>query len=134
MTEVKERIAAQAEKTREVLRKGFLAYIGMYGAAYDRLQAKYGDKATGLFEEFLNKGEEMEAKTQETVEEVRARASERYGDRIERVRNVLPEMPTLSNDNTRVAELENEVEALNKKIAALTKKVGGTTTKTKKAA
>ena len=135
-------LETQTAKTREILRKGFLAYIGIYGAAFERLKPRLdevNEKTTDLFGELVNKGEELEATAQETLEGVRSRANEAYGPRIEKVRNVLPKFNVKSsNDNTRVTELENEIEALNKKMASLTKKVSAQTraktTRSKKAA
>ncbi len=102
----------------EVLRKGWLAYLGLYGAAYERvkpLTAKAGDAFEGL----VAKGETVETGAQELAGGVRARAQGFYGDGVARVRSV---MPKLGGGRARVDELEAEVAALNKKIASLTKK------------
>lgn len=135
-------IATQTAKTREILRKGFLAYIGLYGAAFERLKPRLdevNEKTTDVFGDLVNKGEELEATAQETIQSVRSRATETYAPRIEKVRNVLPKFGSKSsNDNTRVAELESEIEALSKKVTSLSKKVSAqtrsTTTRAQKAA
>ena len=50
-------------KATELLRKGALAYVGLYGAAYDRAQLRISQarQATdGLFDTLVAKGEEIE--------------------------------------------------------------------------
>lgn len=122
-------------KAAEALRNGWLAYLGLYGAAYERvkpLTEKYAD----VFGDLIAKGETIEAGAQERVETVRTRAqgiyAERLEDRIEKVRGFMPKFPVPAR-KARIEELEAEIEALNKKVAALTKKPA-TKKATKKAA
>ena len=111
----------------EMLRKGWLAYLGLYGAAYERVKP-VTEKYVGVFEDLIAKGETVETNAQEVAETVRERASGFYGEGISRVRNFVPS-PAKAG---RVQELEAEIEELNKKVAALTKKPA--TKKTTKAA
>ena len=103
------------------LRKGALAYVGLYGLAYERAQFRADQlktKSSELFETLVKKGEVLEGKGLELTKEYRTKANELVGEGVETVRNVVP---FGSNDN-RVEELEAEIKALNKKIAALSKK------------
>ncbi|WP_034389174.1 hypothetical protein [Hellea balneolensis] len=110
----------EAVKATALLRKGVLAYVGLHGAAYERAKFRFEQVRTstdGLFDTFVEKGEELEAKAADLAKVAQVKASETFTDTTAKVRGV---MPTASND--RVSELEAEVTALNKKIAAMTKK------------
>lgn len=112
------------------LRKGALAYVGLYGLAYERAQVRADQlkaKSGELFETLVKKGEVLEGKGLEMTKEYRAKANELVGEGVETVRNVVP----FGNNDNRVEELEAEIKALNKKIAALSKKAS-TSTKTVK--
>jgi len=107
-------------KATALLRKGALAYIGLHGAAFERAKFRFEQvrgATDGLFDTFVEKGEELEAKATILAKGAQAKATETFADTSEKVRSVLP---TASND--RVEELEAEVAALNKKIATLAKK------------
>lgn len=102
----------------EALRKSWLAYLGFYGAAYERvkpLTAKAGETIDSL----IAKGESIETSVQDAVRNMRERAANVYGDGFARMRRFLPAALTQKG---RVEDLEAEVAALNKKVAALTKK------------
>ncbi|MEO1251913.1 MAG: hypothetical protein AAFW81_06165 [Pseudomonadota bacterium] len=105
----------------EALRKGWLAYIGLYGVAFERAKP-YGEKAMDAFETLVAKGETVEGHAQDVVESVRERANDAAGPRFERIRKFIPTLPTPVSNKARVEELEAEIEALNKKVASLTKK------------
>jgi len=107
-------------KTTAMLRKGALAYIGLYGAAYDRAKFRVEQvrgRADGLFETLVVKGEEIEGKATVFAKGAQVKASETFSTTTSKVRGVLP---TASND--RVEELEAEITKLNKKISAMAKK------------
>lgn len=107
-------------KATALLRKGVLAYVGLHGAAFERAKFRFEQvrsSTDGLFDTFVVKGEELEAKAADLAKVAQVKASETFTDTTAKVRGV---MPTASND--RVSELEAEVTALNKKIAAMTKK------------
>lgn len=113
---------AQTEtlKATALLRKGVLAYVGLHGAAYERAKFRFEQvrgATDGLFDTFVEKGEELEAKATVFAKVAQDKASETFADTTAKVKGV---MPTASND--RVSELEAEVTALNKKISAMTKK------------
>lgn len=128
-TEEKTEIVLNA---REAVRKGWLAYIGLYGAAYERANALVTGKGADMFEGFVAKGEEVETRAQDAMETVRERAQGFYGERfnMDRMTKLFPN--PVANKN-RVEELEAEVEALTKKVATLSKKPAAKRT-TKKAA
>lgn len=107
-------------KTTALLRKGVLAYVGLHGAAYERAKFRFEQvrgATDGLFDTFVEKGEELEAKATILAKTAQDKASETFADTSAKVKGIIP---AASND--RVAELEAEVTALNKKISALTKK------------
>ena len=107
-------------KATALLRKGVLAYIGLHGAAYERAKIRFEQvrgQADGLFDTFVEKGEEIEAKATVFAKDVQVKATETFNGTTAKVRSALP---TASND--RVEELEAEIAALNKKIAGLAKK------------
>jgi len=90
-------------KATALLRKGALAYVGLHGAAFERAKFRFEQvrgQADGLFDTFVEKGEELEAKATVFAKGAQEKAT--------------------SND--RVEELEAEVAALNKKISGLAKK------------
>ena len=107
-------------KATALLRKGVLAYVGLHGAAYERAKFRFEQvrgATDGLFETFVEKGEELEAKASVFAKDAQVKATETFADTTAKVKGM---MPTASND--RVAELESELTTLNKKIASLTKK------------
>lgn len=107
-------------KTTALLRKGVLAYVGLHGAAYERAKFRFEQvrgATDGLFDTFVEKGEELEAKATILAKTAQDKASETFADTSAKVKGVIP-----SASNDRVSELEAEVTALNKKISALTKK------------
>ncbi len=101
---------------KEVLRKGWLAYLGLYGAAYERVKP-LTTKANETLEQLITKGEAVETNAQEVAGDVRERANSFYGKGATRVRKFIPEFVTSAE---RVDELEAEIAALNKKVAELT--------------
>lgn len=110
-----------ATKATALLRKGVLAYVGMYGAAYERAQERYTQarKATDeMFDTFVEKGEEIEAQASEYFKDTQEKVTKTYEDNVKKVRSVLP-----ASANDRVEELEAEIAALNKKIVSVGKKV-----------
>ena len=144
VTKTARKTVKTAEKTtlnaREIVRKGALAYVGLYGAAYERAQLRWNQLRTstdGLFDTLVEKGEEIETKAGDVFKTTQTRVTERFEDGAERVKSVLP-----ISANDRVEELEAEIKALNKKITAMGKKASTSaktrakmkTTKTRKAA
>ncbi len=106
---------------RDAIRKGWLAHLGVYGAAYERAEAILTGKGAEIFDEFVEKGEKVETRAQDAFADVRERTNEMYGDRFtfEGLRRFFP---TAKGNQGRIDELEAEVAALNKKLTALTKK------------
>ena len=107
-------------KTESIVRKGALAYVGLYGLAYERAQFRADQlkNASGeLFENLVKKGEKLEEQGLSLTKDVRGKATDFYNDGLSSVKNVVP-----FGKKDRVEDLESEIEALNKKIAALSKK------------
>ena len=113
-------VETESLKATALLRKGALAYIGLHGAAYERAKFRFEQvrgATDGLFESFVEKGEELEAKAAIFAKTAQDKASDTFADTSAKVKSVIP---AASND--RVSELEAEVAALNKKLSAMTKK------------
>ena len=131
MTKVTATIEQETAKARAALRKGALAYIGVYGAAYDIAKTrftKFRSTSNTLFDQMVEKGTEIETQAVKLTEGLRAKAGETVETGTEKVRNVLP-----FGSNDRVAELEAEVKALNAKIKKASKKAAPAKRKTVKA-
>ena len=104
----------------EAIRKGWLAYLGAYGLAFERAKpalATIKEKYAELFGDLVEKGEEVEATAKEQMVDVRDRAKGVYGAGVEKFRAIMP----VRAANDRVKELEAEVEALTKKLEAAKK-------------
>lgn len=110
----------ETHKATSLLRKGTLAYIGLYGAAFDRAKFRV-EQIRGATDEFFDtlvvKGEDIEGKATAFAKDAQYKATDKFSGTTSKVRNILP---TASND--RVEELEAEITKLNKKISAMTKK------------
>lgn len=77
----------------ETLRRGWLAYIGAYGVAYERakpLFAKLTDRYSELFGEFVEKGEEIEATAKEQLVDARDRARSLTSASFEKLQGFVP--------------------------------------------
>lgn len=126
-TTVKKATKKTAAKKVEVssIRKGALAYVGLYGLAYERAQMRADQLKTAsgeLFETLVKKGAVLETKGLELTKDTRAKATDLVETSVETVKNVVP----FGGRDNRVEELEGEVAALNKKISALSKKATAT--------
>ena len=114
-------------KTPSIVRKGALAYLGLYGFAAERAQMRadqvkelYAKTTDGLFEDLVERGEKVEQLAIGTAKTAQKRVVETFEDTTAKVKAVPTKLPFGAND--RVAELEAEVATLNKKIATLSKK------------
>jgi len=111
-------------KSTSALRKGALAYLGLYGFAAERatkrleqVKAFYANTTDGLFEDLVSRGEEVEKLALGTAKIAQKRAAETFETTTDKVKSVVP-----FGANDRVEELQTEIKALNKKISALSKK------------
>ena len=105
-TKTAKKVEKETVKSVALLRKGALAYIGLYGAAYERAKFRFEQVrggADGLFETLVVKGEEIEGKATVFAKGAQIKATETFTATTSKVRGVLP---TASND--RVEELEAE--------------------------
>jgi len=112
------KVETETLKVTDMVRKGALAYVGLYVAAYDRVKpliAETGDKAEKFFGELVEKGETVEAQAADVATTAKSRAF----DFAAKAREIMPTLPKAAND--RVAELEAEIAKLNKKVAAKAK-------------
>ncbi len=117
-------------KTPAILHKGFRAYVGMYGAAYEAALPVY-EKAVKNYDDYAVRGEKLETVATTYAKDTRKTVTEFAKARFEkRSAQLRAFVPGAAND--RVAQLEADIAKLNKKIVTLAKK---TTKKvTKKAA
>ena len=115
-----EKVEKKTVKAADVLRKGTLAYFGLYGMAYERAQTRFTqlrEATDGLFDDLVERGEKMEAQYSDAVKGAQEKAAETYSKRSEKIRSMLP-----AGAKSRVEELEGEIASLNKKIVSLSKK------------
>ena len=111
-------------KTTSALRKGTLAYLGLYGFAAERaamradqVKALYANATDGLFEDLVARGEKVEKLAVGTAKTAQKRAVETFETTTDKVKAAVP-----FGANDRVEELEAEIKSLTKKITALSKK------------
>ena len=111
-------------KTTSALRKGTLAYLGLYGFAAERatkraeqVKAFYANATDGLIDDLIARGEKVEVLALGTAKTAQKRAVETFETTTDKVKSVVP-----FGANDRVEELQAEIQTLNKKISALSKK------------
>ena len=111
-------------KTTSVLRKGTLAYLGLYGFAAERaamraeqVKSLYANATDGLFDDLVARGEKVEKLAVGTAKTAQKRAVETFESTTDKVKSAVP-----FGANDRVEELEAEIKSLTKKITALSKK------------
>ena len=109
-------IKTQIAKSTEAARKSFRAYVGLHGAAYDRI-VPFFKTATKNYDELAVKGEKIEVAAQTFAKDFRVNAQKTVEGTVGKVRSVLP---IAAND--RVEELEAEVARLNRKLKTTAKK------------
>ena len=120
-------------KAAEALRTGWLAYLGVYGMAFDRAQPRIEEftaKATDVFGELVAKGQDVETAAQDSLGDVRERTQSFYATSFDKAKELSFPRPA-SKD--RVSELEAEIEALTKKVESMSKAPARKTTKRKAA-
>jgi len=114
-------------KTPAAVQKGFRAYVGMFGAAYERAVPVF-EKAAKNYDDYAARGEKLETSANSFVKDARKNvtefASKRYEMRAAKVRAFFPKAA-----NDRVVELEAEIAKLNKKIVTPAKKMAKKTPK-----
>lgn len=106
---------------REALRRGWLAYLGAYGVAFDRAKpvfAKLTERYSELFGEFVEKGEEIEATAKEQLVDARDRAKSFYGAGFEKLQGFVPALAA----NDRIEDVAVEAKKTVKKVAAKARK------------
>lgn len=142
-----------ATKTRKTTKKAapeaklplardiWLAGLGFYGRIYDETMERAESarkEANKFFDELVDRGAVVETETRKALKDVRIDTSGTVEERIQKLREALPELPKLPEmpelpeipellqfpqfKSTRVRELETEVEALTKKVNALSRK------------
>lgn len=105
----------------EAVRNGWLAYLGLYGVALERVKptiAAIGEKYTDVFGDLVAKGETVETTAIERIQDARDRVEGLYEAAIEKARVVVP---FVRPQTAKVKSLEAEIDALNAKIASLSK-------------
>lgn len=103
MTKRKETVEATELNAVEAIRKGWLAYLGAYGLAFERAKpaiANLKTKYAELFGDLVEKGEEVEATAKEQMVDVRDRAKGVYGAGFEKVRAFIPARRERSRQGT----------------------------------
>ena len=102
-----------------LLRKGTRAYIGLYGAAFQRAQMRFEQvkgATDGLFTDLVERGTEIENRAVDMAKLAKTKSSDGISAATDKVADFVPVAA-----NNRVAELELEVAQLNAKISKLVK-------------
>ncbi len=108
-------------KAANVVRRGWLAYLGAYGVAFDRAKpvvAKLTERYSEFFGELVEKGEEIEATAKEQIVDARDRAKSIYGAGVEKLQGFAPQFAA----NDRDEDVGDEARAAVKKVAAKARK------------
>lgn len=112
-------VKTETTKTTAMFRKGFRAYVGVYGAAYEAAMPVF-EKAVKNYDDYAAKGEALETVAttyaKDANKTVRAFATKRFEMRKAQLLSIVP-----GAANDRVQELETEIAKLNKKIVKLSK-------------
>ena len=90
----------------EALRRGWLAYIGAYGVAYERAKPaleKLANRYVELFGEFVEKGEEIEATAKEQIVDARDRARSLTSAGFEKLQGFVPALAANDVEDVAVA-------------------------------
>lgn len=110
-------------KTPAIVRKGFRAYVGVFGAAYEAALPRYEKAvktATKSYDDYAARGEKIETAAtcyaKDTRKNVTSFAKARFEKRSAQLRSIVP-----GTAKGRVVELEAEIAKLNKKIITLAK-------------
>lgn len=118
------KVETKTATIRPALRKGALAYLGLYGFAAERatirveqVKGLYAKATDGLFEDLVARGEKVEELALDTAKTAQKRAAETFETTTDKVKSVVP-----FGANDRVEELEAEIKSLTKKISDLAKK------------
>jgi len=114
-TQVKTRI--ETSKTR--LRRGALAYLGLYGLAYDRFQMRREqakDLTNTLFTDLTEKGEITVKQAEVLIKQAQKGAIKNYADDAEKAVDAVP-----FKVKTKVERLEDELEGLQKTLDRMAK-------------
>ena len=122
---VEKAVETNTDKATAILRKGALAYVGLYGAAYERAKLRTEQArnfSNKFFGEMVEKGEEIEVQATKLAKDAQKTATETFEETSEKVKSFVPSNILPFSKKDRVEELEGEVAALNKKIATLSKK------------
>ena len=132
MAKVKTTVKTEAKPvatTAALLRKGTRAYIGLYGAAFQRAQLRFEQvkgATDGLFGDLVVRGTDIENRAVSMAKIAQIKASDRFNATAEKVADFVPVAA-----NSRVAELELEIAELNAKLTQLVKPAKKTAAKAK---
>ena len=132
MAKVKTTVKTEAKPvatTAALLRKGTRAYIGLYGAAFQRAQLRFEQvkgATDGLFGDLVVRGTDIESRAVGMAKIAQIKASDRFTATAEKVADFVPVAA-----NSRVTELELEIAELNAKLTQLAKPVKKTSSKAK---
>lgn len=134
-TKTKTKPAAQSVETksrlRPALRKGALAYVGIYGLAYDRIQMRRAQAKAlteNLFDDLAEKGETTVKQAEVLFKYAQKGAWENYAGATEKLTDALP-----VKIKSRVEVLEDELTQLQATFDRLSKTAAMEAKKTKKA-
>ena len=118
-TKVEKTVETTTPKAAELLKKGALAYVGLYGFAYDRAKLRAEQvrvAANDLFEDLVKRGTELEGGALKATQDLREKATETVETGTERFNKFF------ARKDARVVELKKEIERLNAELTTKAKK------------
>ena len=118
------------QTVRPKLRRGALAYLGLYGLAYDRFQMRREQVKTiraDLFADLTEKGETTVKQAEVLLKNAQKGAWKNYADATEKLTEALP-----VKVKSRVEVLEDELTSLQETLERLTKTAASEAKKAKK--
>lgn len=114
-------------KPVQAVRKARRAYVGLFGLAYDRAAlrlAKLRATRETLMNDFVAKGETVEADAQGMIKDAQSKAGDMAADAGTKAARMIPNLtlPALTGRKAaRIAELEGEIAALSTKLDGMKK-------------
>lgn len=114
-------------KPVQAVRKARRAYVGLFGMAYDRAAlrlAKLRATRETLMNDFITKGETIEADAQDMIKDAQSKAGDMAADAGTKAARMIPNLtlPALTGRKAaRIAELQGEIEALSTKLDGMKK-------------
>jgi len=130
MAKTETKVEKETVNATELLRKGALAYVGLYGFAFDRAKLRAEQvrvAANDLFEDLVSRGTKLEDEALKATKDLREKATETVETNREKFTGFF------NRKDERVVELKKEIERLNAELTTKAKKAAPAKRKSVKA-